>query len=271
MSAASDKVFAGSVPQIYEKFFVPLIFQPYADDLARRVAAVKPKRVLEIAAGTGVVTRAMAKSLPADVAIVATDLNAPMIEQARASGTARPVEWQTADAMSLPFGDASFDAVVCQFGAMFFPDRGAAFAQALRVLEPGGAFFFNVWDRIEDNEFADVVTQSLGALFPADPPLFMRRTPHGYHDVERIRADLARGGFAQAPAIERVTHTSRAPSAKNVAIAYCQGTPLRGEIESRDPAALEKATDAVAAAIANRFGTGSVSGRIQAFVVSTRR
>src|SRR6185312_17238409 len=158
MSQGGVKVFAGSIPQLYDEYLVPLIFEPYAEDLAARLAARNPGAVLEIAAGTGVVTRAMAKRLPASTSIVATDLNAPMIERAQAIGTARPVEWRTADASSLPFGDGTFDAVVCQFGVMFFPDRARAFAETRRVLKPGGAFLFNVWDRIVDNEFADVVT-----------------------------------------------------------------------------------------------------------------
>src|SRR6187200_2396043 len=153
-----DKVFAGSIPQLYDEYFVPLIFEPYAIDLSARAAARRPGRVLEIAAGTGAVTRHLAADLPAASAIVATDLNPGMIARAREVGAARPVEWQTADAMQLPFADATFDAVVCQFGVMFFPDRSAAYAEARRVLRPGGAFLFNAWDRIEANEFADVVT-----------------------------------------------------------------------------------------------------------------
>ena len=268
MSASGDKVFAGSIPQLYDEYFVPLIFAPYAEDLAARVAAHGPSRVLEIAAGTGVVTRAMAKRLPASTSIVATDLNAPMIERAQAIGTARPVEWRTADASSLPFGDGAFDAMVCQFGVMFFPDKAKAFAEARRVLKPGGAFLFNAWDRIEDNEFADVVTRALGELYPADPPLFMARTPHGYHDKAQIARDLAKGGFTAAPRIDTVTARSRAQSPRDPAIAYCQGTPLRSEIEARDAARLGEATDVAAEAIARRFGRGAVDGKIQAHIAS---
>ena len=199
-SDSSDKVFAGSVPALYEQFMVPLIFEPYAKDLVTRVAAYPLTRVLEIAAGTGVVTRRLASALGADVAIVATDLNPPMLAKAAAVGTSRPVEWKEADAMQLPFADASFDAVVCQFGAMFFPDKPKAFAEARRVLRSGGVLLFNVWDRIEENEFADVVTRTLASRFPDDPPRFLARTPHGYHDVARIRSDLAGGGFDNAPA-----------------------------------------------------------------------
>ncbi|HLW13061.1 MAG TPA: class I SAM-dependent methyltransferase, partial [Casimicrobiaceae bacterium] len=148
-----DKVFAGSIPEIYDTLLVPLIFEPYAADLARRLAEQPLHRILEIAAGTGVVTRAMARALPPDVSITATDLNAQMIDRARAVGTVRNVEWRPADAINLPFGDGTFDAVVCQFGAMFFPDKQKAFSEARRVLRAGGSLLFNVWDRIEENEF----------------------------------------------------------------------------------------------------------------------
>jgi len=262
-----DKVFSGSIAQLYEKHLVPLIFEPYAADLAERLRARRVSRVLEIAAGTGVVTRALARSLPASTSIVATDLNQAMLDQAAAIGTARPVEWRQADAMRLPFDEASFDAVVCQFGVMFFPDKPKAFAEARRVLKPGGVYLFNVWDRIEDNEFADVVTQALAQMFPADPPRFMARTPHGYHDGNAIRRDLAAGGFG-APRIDTKAARSRAESPRIPAIAYCQGTPLRSEIEARGASRLGEATDLAAGEIAARFGRGSVDGKIQAHIVT---
>src|SRR5262245_1978957 len=161
-----DKKFSGSIPEIYDTYFVPLIFEVYATDLAGRVATRPVSRVLEVAAGTGVVTRALAAALPERASIVATDLNQAMLDRAAAVGTKRPVEWRQADAMRLPFDDGVFDTVVCQFGAMFFPDKAAAFAEARRVLRPGGVFLFNVWDRIEENEFSDVVTNALAPLFP---------------------------------------------------------------------------------------------------------
>jgi SAM-dependent methyltransferase len=263
----SDKVFAGSIPEIYETHLVPLIFEPYAADLAHRLAARPLSRVLEIAAGTGVVTRALANALPANVSIVATDLNQAMLDHASAVGTKRAVEWRQADAMRLPFGDAAFDAVVCQFGVMFFPDKSKAFAEARRVLRPGGAFVFNVWDRIEENEFADVVTTALESVFPNDPPRFMARTPHGYHDHRVIGRDLADGGFARAPRVDTVAARSRAASCRIPAIAYCQGTPLRNEIEARDALRLGEATDVAAEAIGRRFGRDAVDARIQAHVV----
>jgi SAM-dependent methyltransferase len=266
-----DRTFAGSIPRLYEEYFVPLIFAPYARDLARRVAAARPQSVLEIAAGTGVVTRAMRELLPAATTIVATDLNPAMLETAQQVGTPGAVEWRQADAMALPFADASFDAVVCQFGAMFFPDKAKAFAETRRVLRPGGTFFFNVWDRIEDNEFTDVITDALARLFPADPPRFMPRTPHGYHERATIERDLRGGGFAAPATIETIAERSRAASARHPAVAICEGSPLRSEIEARAPGGLQAAVDACTEAIARRFGSGPVDGKIQALVVQVGR
>lgn len=246
---------------------VPLIFEPYAADLAGRLEGTPLSRVLEIAAGTGVVTRALAASLPEDVAIVATDLNQAMLDHAQVVGTRRSVDWRQADAMGLPFDDGSFDAVVCQFGAMFFAEKSTAFAEARRVLRPGGIFIFNVWDRIAENEFADAITTALAALFPEDPPRFLARTPHGYHDRQIIERDLARAGFGAPTRFDTVAARSRAASSRVPAVAYCQGTPLRNEIETRDAARLDEATEVAAAALAKRFGTGAVDGKIQAHVV----
>jgi SAM-dependent methyltransferase len=194
-----------------------------------------------------------------------------MIDLAAAIGASRPVLWHPADAMQLPFPDQSFDAVVCQFGVMFFPDKAKAFAEALRVLRPGGVLNFNVWDRIEHNEFADVVTQALATVFPDDPPRFMARVPHGHHDTDLIAADLARGGFERTPAFTTLPARSRASEPAIPAIAYCQGTPLRNEIEARDASRLIEATQVATAAIAKRFGAGAVDGKIQAHIVSVQR
>jgi ubiquinone/menaquinone biosynthesis C-methylase UbiE len=267
---ATDKLFAGSIPEIYDRFLVPLIFEPYALDLAERVARVHPRNVLEIAAGTGVLTRAMAAHLPASVRIVATDLNQPMLDQAASRQSDNRVEWRQADALALPFGDQRFDLVACQFGAMFFPDKVRAYREVRRVLQPGGRLLFNVWDRIAENEFADTVTQALAELFPADPPRFMARTPHGYHDAALIRAELEQAGFS-AVSIDSVEDRSRAASPRDPAIAYCQGTPLRNEIEGRDASRLEEATDHVTEALARRFGGGGIEGRIRALVIGATR
>jgi len=264
----TDKVFTGSIPRLYEEYLVPLIFEPYAADLASRVASQSRAHVLEIAAGTGVVTRRLASVLPESVSIVATDLNQAMLDLASQVGTKRPVEWRQADAMQLPFEDSAFDVVVCQFGAMFFPDKSKAFSEARRVLRSGGVFMFNVWDRIEENEFAHTVTKALESLFPQDPPRFMARTPHGYHDLANVERDLKHGGFLASPHISTIASRSKATSAQIPAIAYCQGTPLRNEIEARDKSRLGEATDIAAEAIAEQFGPGPVDGKIQAHVVT---
>ena len=203
--------------------------------------------------------------------MVATDLNQPMLNHAKAR---QPhdgrIEWKQADALALPLEDQSFDVVACQFGAMFFPDKVQGYKEARRVLKPGGRFLFNVWDRISENEFADVVTEALAAVFPHDPPRFLARTPHGYHDVKVIRSELNAAGFADI-SIDAVDDKSRGSSPRAPAIAYCQGTPLRNEIEARDASRLPAATEQAAEALARRFGTGAVEGRIRAFVITAIR
>jgi ubiquinone/menaquinone biosynthesis C-methylase UbiE len=222
-NADTDKVFSGSISKLYETYLVPLIFEPYATDLVSRLGSRTLSSVLENAAGTGVVTRALASVLPERVAIVATDLNQAMLDQASVVGTRRPVEWRQADAMRLPFADEMFDAVVCQFGVMFFPEKSQAFSEARRVLRPGGVLIFNVWDRIKENEFADTVTTALETLFPEDPPRFIARTPHGYHDHATIERDLENGGFTKSAQIATVAARSLAESSRVPAIAYCPG------------------------------------------------
>ncbi len=264
---ASDVAFGDAISRVYERHLVPLLFEPYARDMATRVAALAPKRVLELAAGTGVVTRAMATMLPRSTVIVATDLNETMLAQAERVGTARAVEWKQADAMTLPFSEASFDAVVCQFGVMFFPEKPKAFAETRRVLADGGHFVFSVWDRVEANELVVTVREALAAMFPEDAPRFMSRAPHAYFDVEVIANDLRLAGFAREANIEAVVLRSRSPSAAEAALALVQGTPMRNEIEARDASRLGAATDRVAEAIRRRYGEGVVDTAMRAFVV----
>ena len=263
----ADKLFAGSIPENYDRYMVPLIFEPYAADMAQRAASLSPRTVLEIAAGTGVVTRALAPKLPSGARYVVTDLNQPMLDYAasRQPPDSR-IEWRQANALALPFENAAFDVVVCQFGAMFFPDRPAAYREAKRVLKPGGHFLFSVWDRIEDNEFADDVTNALARIFPDDPPRFLARTPHGYHDAALIRSELEGAGFSRV-AVDTRAEQSRAPSPRLPAVAYCQGTLLRNEIEAREAGKLAAATDYAESAIAERHGSGAVAARIQAHVI----
>ncbi len=265
---ATDTKFVGQIPEIYERFLVPLIFETYARDLAARVLATNAQSVLESAAGTGVLTRALAAKLPTPRRIVATDLNQTMLAEAarRLPGDAK-VTWRQADALDLPFADESFDAVVCQFGVMFYPDKVKGYEEARRVLKTGGHFIFNVWSRIAENQFAETVTEALAAVFPADPPRFLARIVHGYHDVDTIRKELRAAGFTSI-SIETKSDVSRAASAREPATAYCQGTPLRNEIESRDASRLVEATQKAAEAVAAKFGRASVEGGIKALIVT---
>jgi ubiquinone/menaquinone biosynthesis C-methylase UbiE len=262
-----DKLFVGSIPENYDHYMVPLIFEPFAVDLARRAASLSPGVVLETAAGTGVVTRALAPKLSSGARYIISDLNQPMLDYAASQqGFDSRLEWRQADALALPFENAAFDLVLCQFGAMFFPNRISGYREAKRVLKPGGHLLFNVWDRIEENVFADDVTNALATMFPDDPPRFLVRTPHGYHDKALIRAELEEAGFSHV-VIETKAEQSRASSPRIPALAYCHGTVLRSEIEARAPGKLDVATDCAASAIADRHGDGEIAAKIQAHVI----
>ena len=268
---ATDEMFTGSIPEVYGRFLVPLIFEFYASDLAGRIAKSNPENVLEIAAGTGALTRAMALALPAGARIVATDLNQPMLDQAAATRAHDSrIEWRQADALALPFANQTFDAVACQFGVMFFADKIRGFTEAARVLKPGAGYYFNVWDQISKNEFADVVNDAVARLFPDNPSGFMARTPHGYWDTDKIRSELTAAGFMSI-SFETVQAISVAASARDAAIAFCQGTPLRNEIEARDRSRLEDATQAATEALQRRFGKGSIEGQMTAHVFTATR
>jgi ubiquinone/menaquinone biosynthesis C-methylase UbiE len=266
----ADRLFQGSIPALYDQHLGPMIFAPYAHDLASRLADLPHGRVLETAVGTGIATRALVSATPDDVSIDATDLNQSMLDFAATQLSSPRVTWRQSDAQTLPFPDATFDVVGCQFGVMFFPDKGRAFSEACRVLKPGGRFLFSVWDRIEENDFAAVVVDSVAALFRDDPPMFLARTPHGYHDTAVLEALLREAGFTDV-ASETIARESVAPTPWSVAVGYCQGTPMRNEIEAHGANRLAEATDVAAAAIAARFGSGPVTGRIRAHVLTARR
>jgi SAM-dependent methyltransferase len=217
-----------------------------------------------------VLTRAVISRTPR-IRLVATDLNQPMLNWAMAQQPRdTQVEWKQADGTALPFGDQSFDAVLCQFGMMFFPDKVQGYREARRVLKPGGHYLLSVWDRISENEFPDVVTSALASVFPGDPPRFMARTPHGYYDASKIRDELKAAGFTNI-SIEPLDKTSKAQSAMDAAIAFCQGTPLRNEIEARDSSQLDEATRKAAEALTKKFGSGAIEGRIRALVITAVR
>ena len=268
--SATDATFAGSIPTLYEHHLVPLLFEPYALDLVRRLADLERGQLIEVAAGTGAVTRALASALPSAVEIVATDLNEGMLRVAeeRARTTlGKRVRWQQADAQQLPFADASADAIVCQFGVMFLPDKAAGFREARRVLRATGRYLFNVWDRLSENPLSEIAVTAVAEYLPRDVPHFYARTPFGYADVSLIRSDLERGGF-QRFEIETVRKTATAPSAESAAIGLCQGTPLRNEIAASD---LPKATELATEAIRAHYGQGSFEHSMSAHVITAWR
>lgn len=263
--------FAGSIPLFYEKHMVPMIFETYAEDIAARVVADNAIDILETAAGTGIVTRKLVKLLNESVRITATDISDPMIALARTLEPSNRVYWQQADALELPFDDRSYDLIISQFGAMFFANKRQAFTEAYRVLKPGGAFVFNVWDRIESNQFVHTVNNAVAEMFPESPPSFINTVPHGYYDPEVIAVDLALAGFKNFAHFETVTRFSYAPSARAAALAYCHGTPLHDEIKSRDANRVEEAVERATAALEKNFGRGPISGEIKAHIVRITR
>ena len=268
MMLVSDGLFTGSIPQLYNQLMVPMLFDAYAADLAAQIAALNPTDILETAAGSGALTRAMATRLPTTAKITATDMNQPMLDVAvTLSPNAPRITWEACDATNLPFPDASFDAVICQFGVMFFPDKPLAFAEAARTLRKGGTFLFNVWDRIAANDFVATITDVLADRFPENPPVFMARVPHGVFDTKLLTSQLETAGFASVT-VKTVDHTSTAATPMDAAMAYCQATPLRNEILSRDPDGLGPTTGAVAAALQARFGPGPIKGKVRAFVLT---
>jgi SAM-dependent methyltransferase len=260
MSDGTESRWVDSMPAAYDRWLAPTVFRPFALDLARRVGARGPRRILELAAGTGVLTRELLATGTADV--TATDLNQAMVELGRRQVPG--ATWRQADALHLPFDAGAFDTVACQFGVMFFPDRPAAYAETRRVLEPDGSLFLSTWAALDDHDFEKAVTAGLGRAFPHDPPRFLASVPHGYADLDAVLADLRAGGLEPVSA-ETVTVEGRAASAADLATGYCTGTPLRAEIEARGD--LAAATAAVTEALQTQLGTGPLVGRMQAHVI----
>lgn len=258
-------LFTGSIPENYDRYLGPLIFDAYAADLAHRLTVPADGHVLETAAGTGIVTRALHNTLPAEVRIVATDLNEPMLEYAKTKfGPADNVAFQLADAQSLPFPAHAFDAVVCQFGIMFFPDKLRALREARRVLKPGGTLLFNVWDSLDHNHLVRTVIETLATMFPTDPPAFFQ-TPYGYYSLDAIKAVMAEAGFGDID-IAVLPRESTCPTARHVALGYVAGTPLSLQLADRSTPSLEDTILAVEQAVARAHGSAPVSAKMQALV-----
>jgi ubiquinone/menaquinone biosynthesis C-methylase UbiE len=264
MERDHNVIFAGAIPENYDRYLGPVIFEPYAEDLVSRLKSKKLDRVLEIACGTGIVTRRMRDALPANVEIVATDLNPDMFEFAKAKfKTGESVDWQQADASALPFTDRSFDAVVCQFGYMFVPDKPAAMREANRVLKPGATFLFNVWDSFDANPFAQIAHTTIASFFDRFPPRFYQ-IPFSLYDSKLVRELLRNAGFEKIEPFSE-TKPCRSRSAKEFATGLVRGNPVGTEATERgvDP---EKIIEAVEKRLAERFGAAPVEGTMRAIV-----
>jgi len=260
---------AAASAAVYDRCLGPWQFEPYALELAGRLSDLITGSLLETAAGTGVLTRVLAQVLPEAVAIVATDLNQSRLDYAAAQPGAARVTWRQADALDLPFDNAVFDVVVCQFGVMFFPDKVAGYREALRVLKPGGRFLFNVWDRVEAVEFTNLVLSALADIFPQEPPRNLAGTAFGYHQTGAIEDQLREAGF-RSVAVETIDMVSRLASPRDLAVGVCHGTLVATEIEDRRPGGLAAVTDSVAAWLTRHLGDGPIAGKMRAHVISAR-
>lgn len=267
--AKAQHSFAGSIPENYDRYLGPILFEPYAQDMAKRLPVTGLGDVLELAAGTGILTRHLRERLGENTRVVATDLSEGMLNVAKAKpGYNKPVEWKAVDATSLPYKDGSFDAVVCQFGIMFFPDKAKAVQEVLRVLRPGGRFLFSVWDKIEFNDFANIASDTVIPMFETDPPKFYE-IPYGYHDHFEIRKLLRDAGF-----IDVAMHTIELKAeakARDAAAGYIEGNPIATEITDRLGQNLSDVTDKVEKAIADALGQKMAKGRLRAIVVGGRK
>ncbi len=267
--AGSDAKFTGSIPEKYDTYLGEFLFEHYAAHLAGKLAFSPETRVLEIACGTGILTRRLLKALPARGTLVATDLNQAMLDYARGKVGPDPrLEWKVADAMKLPFGDASFDVVAIQFGVMFFPDKVAALKEAKRVLKPGGTLAFNVWDSLEHNVSAKIVHELGIRKFPADPPKFFL-APFGYYDVERIKADMKAAGFTDVHT-EEVPYEATTPTARHAAIGLVEGCPMIVALQERgmtDPAPFTAEAEKLLAAA---FGEAPMRTSLKAIWIGGR-
>jgi SAM-dependent methyltransferase len=257
-------IFEGSIPENYDRYLGPAFFEPFAIDIAARLQGEQPKNVLELACGTGTLTRRLRDSLAPAARLVATDLNPGMLAFAQGKfGAIENLEWQVADASALPFSDGSFDAVVCQFGLMFVPDKESAMRECYRILGSGGVFLFNVWDSMEHNPFGWIAHKTIATFFEYDPPNFYE-LPFGFYDADLIRGLLQRAGFMAIEA-SLVTLPCRSPSAAEFAIGLIRGNPVATAIEERgvDP---DEVIRSVGQEIAERYGAAPVESTMQAFV-----
>lgn len=258
-------IFKHSTPDLYDRYMVPLLFEPFARVVADRVADLQPTRILETAAGTGVLTALVAEAAP-NAEIVATDINPGVVGYAAKKFDTGRVTLQQANAQDLPFEDSSFDLVLCQFGVMFFPDKVLANSEANRVLQDGGDYIVVTFADLDANPVPKAADEAVEGLFPDDPPRYMERGPFSYTDAATVEAELRAAGFSDV-SVETVTLMTLV-NARDAAAGMVLGSPFRAEIERRDPDSLERALDAVSAALEPLDGHDAP---VCAHVVTARR
>lgn len=264
MSVDDHSAFVGSVPEYYDRYLVPFFFKPFADDLILRFAARPGLRVLELACGTGVLTQRLLRLLDSESRVTAIDLNDAMLVVARDKlGEDSRVSWREADAMALPFEDASFDAVICQFGWMFFPDKARALREARRVLASGGQLALNTWDRLETCPVAAEADAAIRGCFPTNPPTFYE-TPFSLYDAEALRRMISGAGFAGV-SIEHVALEGARLAPAEAAGGIIRGGPFAAEIIQRG-GEVARVEAVVADRLAACFGTAPFPSPMRALV-----
>jgi ubiquinone/menaquinone biosynthesis C-methylase UbiE len=260
--------FTGSIPVAYDRYLGPMLFEPYAADLAARLGSLPIAAALEVAAGTGILTAQLRHAIPARAVLTATDLNDPMLEFARAKLPGLGITWQRADAQELPFSDASFDVVACQFGIMFVPDKARAFVEARRVLRPHGQLAFNVWGPLADNPVGRIAHDVIGQFFSSDPPTFYE-VPFGFHDEAMIRQLLRAANF-DVVGCHAVSLEARSASALDAARGLVTGNPIHLAVTERATAPVDEIIEALAAALAAEGGGAPFRLPMRALVVVAR-
>ena len=260
--------FTGSIPAAYDAFLGPMLFAPYADDLTARLTFPPTAAVLELACGTGILTGRLRRALPATATLIATDLNEPMLAHARAKVPDAGITWQPADAQALPFPDSTFDAVACQFGLMFVPEKAHAFGEVRRVLRPHGQFAFNVWSSLAENPMGRIARETISRYFTGDPPTFYE-VPFSFYDESYI-GELLRAARFEVVSCERVELEARSPTAQDAARGLVTGNPILRDVVERASAPPEEIIYAVAAALSAAGGAAPLRLPMRALVCLAR-